>query len=782
VYNPQETILTERQDETITPPKPPRVAVNIDAIPTELKDRKQWVYWRYELTQDRDEWTKLPVNVKTGSNASSTKPDQWASFDEAIANHRFRKDEVDGIGFVFVESDPFVGIDLDDCIDPVTGAVEAWAASLIAKTASYAEISPSGRGVKLFCRGTFPAGEDRTGRKSGDIEVYRSARFFTMTGCHLDGAPPTIEDGQAGIDAIFADHLSSAAGKNGRPVYSDTAFQTQLGAEEEPPVWPNVTDEEILCKARSAGGAQKFISLYDEGDISPYGNDKHPGDFALISRLAFWCGRDPARIDRLFRGSQLMRKKWDRPWRSSTYGRVSILRVLETKEDFFDWTREKAKRDKATDPSPQFQGEDEARSADDRYPETDPGIVLPKKKIIVPEDVGWPMLRDEALYGLPGDIARTIFPHTEADMAGLLINILIMFGNAAGPWYHAYADGSRHGLNLFVVTVGETNAGKGTATGHARSFMRNVDSDWNSNCNASGLSSGEGLIAELTIPENQDCPEAPRRLQVVESELGGTLTVMKREGNSLSSIIRQLFDGDVASTMTKNPMRAKGAHTSFIGHITPLDLEAHLTRKDAFNGFANRFLWLLVRRSKELPNGGGQYDGSQLVARLQVALQFARQQRDPVWRDAEAEVLWSQVYRRISATREGVLDAILARARPLCLRLSLLYAAMDCSPVIGRRHLEAALAIWDYCEASAKRIFAGHEIDYGQRIYLAVRSSGAEGMSQTDITVALGRNISAAVRDAELDSLVRNRVLVVQSVKAKNGKYIPRYYAADQIG
>jgi hypothetical protein len=55
-------------------------------------------------------------------------------------------------------------------------------------------------------------------------------------------------------------------------------------------------------------------------------------------------------------------------------------------------------------------------------------------------------------------------------------------------------------------------------------------------------------------------------------------------------------------------------------------------------------------------------------------------------------------------------------------------------------------------------------------------------MSQTDITVALGRNISAAVRDAELDSLVRNRVLVVQSVKAKNGKYIPRYYAADQIG
>src|SRR5207248_19134 len=81
VYNPKQSDLPEQQEERLTSSKPPRVAVNIDAIPAELKERKQWVYWRYKITKDRDDWTKVPVNVKTGTNASSTEPDQWASFE-----------------------------------------------------------------------------------------------------------------------------------------------------------------------------------------------------------------------------------------------------------------------------------------------------------------------------------------------------------------------------------------------------------------------------------------------------------------------------------------------------------------------------------------------------------------------------------------------------------------------------------------------------------------------------------------------------------------------------
>jgi Protein of unknown function (DUF3987) len=80
---------------------------------------------------------------------------------------------------------------------------------------------------------------------------------------------------------------------------------------------------------------------------------------------------------------------------------------------------------------------------------------------------------------------------------------------------------------------------------------------------------------------------------------------MERHGNTLSQLIRKAWDGDKLSTLTKtSPLTATNPHISVIGHITEIELKARLTRTDAANGFANRFLFVLVKRSQKLPFGG----------------------------------------------------------------------------------------------------------------------------------------------------------------------------------
>src|SRR5215218_2156601 len=127
--------------------------------------------------------------------------------------------------------------------------------------------------------------------------------------------------------------------------------------------------------------------------------------------------------------------------------------------------------------------------------------------------------------------------------------------------------------------------------------------------------------------ETQDEGAKDKRLLVVASELASVLKVMNREGNTLSPVIRQAWDGNTLQIMTKNsPARATGSHISIIGHITKEELLRHLNETESANGFANRFLWLMVRRSKELPFGGdwSAVDEEPLVERLKSALAFGR--------------------------------------------------------------------------------------------------------------------------------------------------------------
>jgi len=376
----------------------------------------------------------------------------------------------------------------------------------------------------------------------------------------------------------------------------------------------------------------------------------------------------------------------------------------------------------------------------------------------------WPEpLAKEAFHGLAGEVVRAIDPHTESDPAAILTNFLIFFGNAVGPGPHAVAEADKHACNLFCVHVGETSKSrKGSAQGQVRELFSRIDPTWADNCNASGLSSGEGLIWHVRDrigkiqkgePIIVDEGVSDKRLLVTEAEFSSPLKVMSREGNTLSATSRQAWDSGTLRILTKNsPAKATGAHISILGHVTKEELLRYLNDIEAGNGFANRFLWVCVKRSKVLPEGGGRPDYGSIVPRLHDALEKARKLGE-LWRDAEAKEMWAAIYRELSEGKPGLLGAVTARAEAQVLRLSVLYTALNGDSEIRPVHLMAALAVWDYCLASARYIFGDALGDpVADRIQDALRQG--QEITRTSIYALFARHVSATRIDQALRLLV----------------------------
>jgi len=308
----------------------------------------------------------------------------------------------------------------------------------------------------------------------------------------------------------------------------------------------------------------------------------------------------------------------------------------------------------------------------------------------LPEPPPWPELAEEALQGLPGDIVRAIESHTEADKVAVLANLLAGFGNAVGRDAFLRVGADLHHLKLNVGLVGETAKGrKGTSWGPIRGLLCAADPAWADERVQNGFSSGEGLVyavRDRVVGENkkgeevvQDEGVEDKRLFVLEAELASTLKVMSREGNTLSPVIRQAWDQGRLQVMTRNnPMKATDAHVSIVGHITKAELLRHLTETEAANGFANRFLWLMVRRSKELPFGGEWFkvETQPLVERLSSALEFGSAPVEVTWGESARDV-WKKVYGPLSEGKPGLFGAVIGRAEAQVMRLAALYAVMD---------------------------------------------------------------------------------------------------------
>ena len=279
-------------------------AVDADSIPTELKVCAQWVLWRYEEREAKQ--TKVPYQV-SGQRASSTDPRTWTTFDKAVVV--YRNGGFDGIGFVVTHDADFVGVDLDHCVDPITGQIQPQAQDIVHRLESYTEVTPSGEGLRIFLRGNLPLGR----RKQGNIEMYDTGRFLTVTGHHLADTSTSINHRQAELEAV---HGEVFAGRFNGPL----ARRSGLRSED-------LDDLGVVEKAKNATNGDRFSRLW-EGDISGYASQSE-ADLALCSYLVFWCGGDPVRIDRLFRQSSLFREKWDERHGSQTYGEMTIAKVID---------------------------------------------------------------------------------------------------------------------------------------------------------------------------------------------------------------------------------------------------------------------------------------------------------------------------------------------------------------------------------------------------------------------------------------------------------------------
>jgi hypothetical protein len=385
---------------------------------------------------------------------------------------------------------------------------------------------------------------------------------------------------------------------------------------------------------------------------------------------------------------------------------------------------------------------------------------------VSPDENPWPEIDSEAFHGLAGQIVDAIVPNSESDPIAILTHFLIEFGNAAGRHSYCVADGARHYPNEYAVIVGDTSkARKGTAARRTEQVMGAADSDWRQQCIASGgLSSGEGIIHavhdDITSQEKISTRGQPpkyvtvikypsitdKRLFIDEPEFAGALTVMKREGNTLSRVVRMAWDNGNLRTLTKNnPEKATGAHVSIVGHITLEEYRLTLDRVSMVNGYANRFLNVLVRRHGELPFGGALDDATVaiLADRVRAALGNTALRRQITF-TPEASELWVAEYHTLSMPRPGLFGGIVARGEAHALRLALLYALLDERRYIDPAHLRAALAFWRYCEASAKYIFGdavGEPV--ADAILDALRRAGSDGMTRSQISELFGRNKSS---------------------------------------
>jgi len=193
-----------------------------------------------------------------------------------------------------------------------------------------------------------------------------------------------------------------------------------------------------------------------------------------------------------------------------------------------------------------------------------------------------------------------------------------------------------------------------------------------------------------------------------------------------------------------NPMKATDAHVSLVGHISKEELLRHLTETETASGFANRFLFLMVRRSKELPFGGD-WAGvtiAPLLKRLSKALEFAQNVGEITW-GGSARDAWRGVYGPLSEGKPGLFGAVVGRAEAQTVRLASVYAVMDLSKTIEYEHLEAALAFWGYAEESARYIFGDATGDpVADQVLDALRIAGNTGMTRTEIRDLFGRNKS----------------------------------------
>lgn len=389
-------------------------------------------------------------------------------------------------------------------------------------------------------------------------------------------------------------------------------------------------------------------------------------------------------------------------------------------------------------------------------------------------------LAPEAFHGVLGECVRANDPYTESDPAAVLVTLYVLAGNVIGRGPHAYADGTRHGCNENELVIGRSgDSRKGTSRWNAQQFIAPADQAWARERIQGGLSSGEGLLHAIRDKSDHDLGVQDKRLCIVETEFASVLTVMKRNGNTVSELIRQAFDSQALNILTKNnAARCNAPHISAIAHITPPDLHSHLDGTDVGNGLLNRFLLVYSTRSKLLPESPRMPDSMfhALSANVAGAVDYAKNIA-LLQRDDAAKKLWDEKYADLTSNHPGVYGSLVARGAAHVMRLSMIAAVMDRSHWIRHQHLSAALAIWRYHCDTAQFIFGDALGDHTADALLSAIRASESGLTRTEMMLLFKRNVPATQIESALATMAQLHMIARTVDSTRPGRPVERWRA-----
>lgn len=309
--------------------------VNPESIPIQLKDLRQWIMWRLVKKEGDKKPTKLPYNPQADQFAKTNDTTTWNDFDTCYNAYINKRKNYSGLGICVCENDNLTLIDIDDCVNE-KGELNEIAKYVLAlfENKTFADYSPSGKGIHIYCYGKAIRSGKGTIDKCVEVYAYPSNRYLTVTGNALPNIPNAITLCQDALNSLHDAFLAEKP-SYGEPINhkaSHDKLVDTLQKIEKKPVKPNESDDSIFEKIRNSKNGEKFKKLWD-GDTSGY-HSQSEADLALCDHLAYWFKNDSAKVDSLFRKSGLYRDKWDRKHHANgeTYGQATIYKVLKSAE------------------------------------------------------------------------------------------------------------------------------------------------------------------------------------------------------------------------------------------------------------------------------------------------------------------------------------------------------------------------------------------------------------------------------------------------------------------
>jgi len=552
---------------------------DIEKIPSALKAWPNWVVWRIE---ERDgKAAKVPYNPEyPGQKAKSGAPSTWGTFRKAL--NVAQTDGFMGVGFEFSVSDPFAGVDLDNCRNPETGEIEPWAMDIINRLNSYTETSPSGRGFHIWVLGKVPPGR----RRKGQVEMYSQGRYFTISGLHLEGTPATIENRQQELEVLHREVFGEAQKPRTPPTSPTPAI--------------DLSDQELIDRAHQATHGETFAKLWGGTWQEDYPSQSE-ATAALLSKLTFWFGPNPERIDRLFRQSGLMRDKWDRPQSGSTWGALEIQRAISRAVEFY------TPRQRPLDDASRH----EKKRQDQEAPAAEKEKFKPSTTVIP----AWPQ---EVMTGAAGMFARAYAAYLETPEPFLFMNYLTLLGHVLSNLITLKSEISPQ-PRLFSVNLGESaDTRKSTSINITAKFFLEVVAPgeiapvW-------GVGSAEGLVKAFI--------KNPRAI-LIQDELKAIVQKMKIDTSVLLPCVNTLFESNRFHSLTKtHDIKIDNAELCLLAAST-LDTYRNIFTPQFLDiGFINRLFIVLgdSERKFSIPAPMPEEERESLRRDLLEVLQFVRE-------------------------------------------------------------------------------------------------------------------------------------------------------------